>query len=390
MRILLMADVVANPDSGAAGTEYQTVEALRRQGHEVDAVWADSLPHKISHGNFHYLAELPFAYRRVLLERMNNTRYDVVHVNQPHGYLAAKALNARKDLPVFVHRSHGLELRVKRDLENWQKKYYQGDTRPWFRRQASRFMTRLLDRHGSEIAKYADGHVVSASECAQFLIEELDVPATRIAVIPQAAPSAYLDRPALPMTKQRLSRVLFVGQYAFFKAPMIVAAVINQIVKLNDEVEVTWVTSKSAHSAVIELLSETARRRVTLLDWMTQEKLIHVYDNHGIFLFPSFFEGFGKVFLEAMTRGLCVVAANNGGARDVIDHEKNGFLVPTGEIAQMTKVCVDAFKSLDQAQSLSQRAALTAREYSWDRVANETVAFYELLIRRRAECRARV
>ena len=104
--------------------------------------------------------------------------------------------------------------------------------RPWLRRQASRLVTRLLKRHSKEISKYADGHIVSASECAQFLIEELNVSATRVAVIPQAAPSAYLDHPPSPMTKERLSRLLFVGQYAFFKAPMIVAAVINQIVKI--------------------------------------------------------------------------------------------------------------------------------------------------------------
>ena len=128
--------------------------------------------------------------------------------------------------------------------------------------------------------------------------------------------------------------------------------------------------------------------RVTLLDWMTQAELINVYDNHGVFLFPSFFEGFGKVFLEAMARGLCVVAANNGGVTDIVIHEKNGFLVPTGDITQMTKICVDLFKSFDQAQSISQQAASRAREYSWHRVACETVAFYESLIEARKQCPA--
>lgn len=380
MKILLMADVIANPDSGAAGTEYQTANALQRLGHEVDAVWADTLPHKISHGNFHYLAELPFAYRRVMLERMQHARYDVVHVNQPHGYLAAKALNANENRPVFVHRSHGLELRVSRELEKWQKKHQQVETRPWLRRQASRIVMPLLERHSREVAKYADGHIVSASECSQFLIDELGVPAKRIAVIPQAAPFVYLDRAAPPMTKERLSRLLFVGQYAYFKAPMIVASVINQIVKLDNDVKATWVTSKSAHSAVTELLSESARRRVTLLDWMTQEELIKIYDNHGVFLFPSFFEGFGKVFMEAMARGLCVVAANNSGARDIINHEKNGLLVPTGDVSKMTQTSIDLFKSFGRAQLISQQAAERAREYSWHRVALETAAFYESLI----------
>ena len=54
LKILMMADLPPNADSGAAGTEYQTMEALRRLGHEVDAVWADSLPHRIGHGNLHY------------------------------------------------------------------------------------------------------------------------------------------------------------------------------------------------------------------------------------------------------------------------------------------------------------------------------------------------
>ena len=386
MKILLMADLVAKPDSGAAGTEYQTVIALRRLGHEVDTVWADSLPHKISHGNLHYLVELPYAYRNVMFKRMEDARYDVVHVNQPHGYLAAKALNARKERPVFVHRSHGLELRVHRELAKWQPKYRQDETRSWLKKQASRAVLLMLARHSKAVVKYADGHIVSASACSQFLIDEFGVPAKRIAVIPQAAPALYLNHPLPPLTKKRLSRLLYVGQHAFFKAPMIVAAVINQIVKHDDEVRLTWVTSKFAHSQINALLSETARNRVTLLDWMTQEKLIDVYDKHGIFLFPSFFEGFGKVILEAMSRGLCVVAANNSGATDIINHEKNGFLVPTGDIPQMTQMCVDVFKSFEKAQSVSQHAASRAREYSWHRVACETVAFYESLMTMRSQC----
>ena len=87
----------------------------------------------------------------------------------------------------------------------------------------------------------------------------------------------------------------------------------------------TWVTSKLAHDQVLELLSETARPRVALLDWMPQKELLDVYDNHGIFVFPSFFEGFGKAFLEAMARGLCVVAADNGGASDVISMLRMDF-----------------------------------------------------------------
>jgi glycosyltransferase involved in cell wall biosynthesis len=110
---------------------------------------------------------------------------------------------------------------------------------------------------------------------------------------------------------------------------------------------------------------------------MAQDKLIQLYDRNGIFLFPSFFEGFGKVVLEAMSRGLCVVAADNGGAHDLIVSGVNGILTPTGNIESMTKACEELHNCWDAAIRISRAAAESARAYSWERVARETITFYE-------------
>ena len=103
LKILFMANVEPNPNSGAAGTELQTINAMQKLGHKVDAIWQDNLSHIIKHGNLHNLIELPIAYRRIMRERLRLTDYDVIHVDQPHGYLAAKALISKKC--VFIHRS---------------------------------------------------------------------------------------------------------------------------------------------------------------------------------------------------------------------------------------------------------------------------------------------
>ena len=157
---------------------------------------------------------------------------------------------------------------------------------------------------------------------------------------------------------------------------MVMASVINAITQADEFVSATWVTQKAAHAHVYKMLSETARGRVTLLDWMPQNELIEVYDKHGIFMFPSFFEGFGKAFLEAMARGLCVIAADNGGAADVISHGQDGMLVCTGDVNDMIHACLKLLRSPDLAQTMSQHASARARQYSWDRVARETAAFY--------------
>lgn len=179
------------------------------------------------------------------------------------------------------------------------------------------------------------------------------------------------------MERERLRRILYVGQYAFFKAPMILAAVFDRLATDGEDIEFTWICSKDCHRQASELLKAGTRKKVRFLDWMPQKDLLGIYDSHGIFLFPSFFEGFGKAFLEAMSRGLCVIAADNGGAHDVIKNGENGLLVPTGNVEAMVKACLIVLGDPNFGKKLSEAAVNTAREYTWERVAKETVQFYQ-------------
>ncbi|HKS21297.1 MAG TPA: glycosyltransferase family 4 protein [Thermoanaerobaculia bacterium] len=358
MRILFMADVPRDPNAGAAGTEIRTADALRALGHDVDEVWSPQLGRRIEHGNLHYLLELPRAYRREMLRATARKHYDVIHVNQPHGYLAAKA---KPRGTIFVHRSHGLELRAERDLAPWRP-------RP---KLVSRAMAALLARHSREIARYADGHIVSCSDDADFLVRELGVAARRIAVIPQASPFTG-DAPA--MSEERLRRVLHVGQFAFFKAPTVVAAAMRALTDRG--LQCTWVCGRAHHADVRQLLGDAP---VELLDWMPAEALRDVYDAHGIFLFASYFEGFGKVFLEAMSRGLCVVTTRAGGARDVVVHGESGLFVERGDPAAMVDAVSSLLAAPARAAEMAANAARVARTYTWERVARETAAFYDSL-----------
>ena len=218
LRILHLADVMPSPDSGAAGTDYQGVLALHRAGHQVRAVWADELSHRIPHYNLRYLLELPRSYRDVMLRHLGAQAFDVVQISQPHGYLAAEALAATGNDAVFVHRSHGFEPRVRDDLAFWQRRFVQ--PRALHRRLASTVMSRLRESINRLIARHADGHLVSASECGAYLNQVYGVPWERIGVIPQAASETFQLNPA-PAGAERMRRLLYVGQYAFVKAPMI-------------------------------------------------------------------------------------------------------------------------------------------------------------------------
>ena len=379
MSVLFMADVKPEPYSGASGSEIETISELRKLGCQVDEVWAGDLSHRITHGNLHHLIELPVSYRSAMLRKLDVKRYDVVHVNQSHGYLAARMIHERFTGSVFIHRSHGFESRVFRDLSKWRELH---ENRKLNHPHAvtSSILSKLLRRHYAQIARYADGHIVSASQCRDFLVTEFGVDNKRVAVIPQSPPD-YYKRMDGPFCAKRLSRILYVGQFAFVKAPMILGRVFSDLAKMRNDISITWVCAKRHHDEARLLLDPSIRARVRFLDWMPREKLREIYDEHGIFLFPSFFEGFGKSLLEAMSRGLCVIASDNGGMRDVILNNVSGLKVPTGDSGAMVASCLELLDDPNRAAKISSRAIGAANQYGWDRVGGETLNFYKAVIR---------
>jgi glycosyltransferase involved in cell wall biosynthesis len=379
VKILFAADVQPDPDAGASGTELQTIHALRRQGHEVDEIWADELGRRIRHGNLHYLAELPWAFRRTIAARCVTKDYDVIHVNQGHCYLAAIDHKRRNRHGVFVCRSHGLDDRMEQVLAPWRRRLGVAS-----RRGAKRLLGSILDpllyRHDRLAYRYADGVLVSSSSDARFLVERRGVDPARVGCVPQAPAQAFVASAALPMAGDRINRILHVGGFAYWKGVHAVAATANALFKESGTGSMTWVCRESEHDAVRALLTPAARERVVLHGWTTQEALCAIYDEHGIFIYPSLFDGFGKVFLEAMARGLCVIGTPAGGMPDVIEHDADGLIVDFNDAEAMAACVRELWRQPERASAMSRAAVLKARLYTWDRVGLETRDFYQELI----------
>jgi glycosyltransferase involved in cell wall biosynthesis len=166
---------------------------------------------------------------------------------------------------------------------------------------------------------------------------------------------------------------------------MILAWSVERILTALPQATMTWVCDRQHHREAKKLFQrDNLAERVSFVEWTDQVELMRIYDDHGVFLFPSFFEGFGKAFLEAMSRGLVVVAANNGGMRDVIKHGLNGFLVKTGDWRQMADLAIQAIQNFELSARISAEGRRASLNYSWNRVAIDTTSFYKSLINRRA------
>ena len=382
MRILIGANVPRNPNSGASGTVFQTIQSLRDLGHEVDEIWEDDITRRIRHGNLHYLLELPRSYRDTIRERCLAKSYELILLSQPHAYLAAKDHIRAKRRGIFLIRSHGVEQKVHRVLAIHNAIPGKSSTRTFL----SNAMSFLLDRHAVLSGRYADGIIVACTDDKAFLVDHLKVEPEKIAVIPSAAPEKFVKQPPQPMTEARLRKLLYVGQFAPFKAPNILAAALNLILPRCGDITMSWICDQKHHSSVRNLLDPNIVNRVNLLDWRTQNDLIENFDEHGIFLFPSYTEGFGKACYEAMARGLCVVATNTGGMRDYIQDGISGRLVEVGDPHSLATAVMQLLANYDECWHMAEEARAQAIQYSWNKSAQRTIEFYRTLLSAKEKC----
>ena len=128
---------------------------------------------------------------------------------------------------------------------------------------------------------------------------------------------------------------------------------------------------------IAELGLET---RVTLTGGLPHEEVISRMAKSDLFVLPSWGEGYGIVYIEAMAAGCIAVGAKGEGIEDTITDGENGFLVPAGDINATERVMRAVFENRQAFAALRERGRQDARALTWARNAQTVEEIYfELL-----------
>ena len=114
--------------------------------------------------------------------------------------------------------------------------------------------------------------------------------------------------------------------------------------------------------------------------YMTGERLSRAYASADIFVFPSAFESFGLVLLEAMASGIPVVSARVGGAQDMITEGESGYTYAVSDVEALVQAVKRIVTEPGKLQGMGQSARAQAEQQSWPHMMDELIACYEAIL----------
>lgn len=116
---------------------------------------------------------------------------------------------------------------------------------------------------------------------------------------------------------------------------------------------------------------------VGYIDSLTKNKLYKVAE---VAVFPSIYEPFGIVALEAMAAGCPVVVSDTGGLGEIINHEVNGLKMLNGVSNSLSDNVIRILKDKDLSLKLRNEAYNTIHnQFSWKKVAQVTEEVYKII-----------
>ncbi len=216
-----------------------------------------------------------------------------------------------------------------------------------------KWFSSMLDKYEDHAIKYSNAVVIGArSECkavSQRGVKNIYNRVVRIqhgvdteSFDPSKKDPDYKKRFGIPKNHKV---VLHVGRLAARKGVAEVLLSFKHILRSMSNVKLLIVGTGPLEKKLKRMAIELNIDKDTIFAGVVPfDELQMLYASADIFLMHSYWEGFGMTNQEALASGLPCICTNVGGAPDIINNGKNGYLVDVGDAKAMAKYSLKLLK----------------------------------------------
>lgn len=231
-----------------------------------------------------------------------------------------------------------------------------------------------------EVGRRADGIITVSESSRRDIIEHMAIPpdrADRVVAIHEAAAANYSPDTS-PANDPRV--ILYVGRMDPYKNVVGLVDAFAQLLSAgNVRARLKIIGPRDARYPQVEERISTHRLEPHI-DWpgyVSGGELLTAYQQADVFVLPSYYEGFGLPVLEAMACGTPVICSNRASLPEVAGDA--ALIIDPDQPDALVTALRDVLTNRDTAQTLRVKGLHRAAQFSWQRTARETIAFYERL-----------
>ncbi|HZW83398.1 MAG TPA: glycosyltransferase family 4 protein, partial [Candidatus Deferrimicrobium sp.] len=234
----------------------------------------------------------------------------------------------------------------------------------------------------SELCYQAEKVIVCSKYMENEVKEIFQLPFEKVLALPNGIDpnllrSSTRETSKYPSKLKSEQVVLFIGRMVREKGVHVLLEASPQILEAFPEARIVC----AGTGPMLEELRTIAIRlgvseRVSFPGYVTDEERNRLFANADVAVFPSLYEPFGIVALEAMATGAPVVVSDAGGLNDVVEHGRNGLKVYAGNPQSLADQIKGMLANPLWARSLARTAALEIGKFDWSRIAARTLEVY--------------
>ncbi len=228
-------------------------------------------------------------------------------------------------------------------------------------------------------------HVVTDSESSrQDLMRQVGLPAHRVTVVRPGVALARFRPAPLPHPLPSGERVgargrpyilCVAGSDPTKNVSTLVEAFAKLALPIREAHDLVLVGDVGKRTEVRDqVVAASLEKQTVVTGVVSDERLIELYQHAAVFVFPSFYEGFGLPVLEAMACGCPVISSNAASLPEVAGDA--AILVEPKDTQGFTDAMARVLTDADLRRDLREKGLTQAARFTWDRTAREMVAVY--------------
>lgn len=237
--------------------------------------------------------------------------------------------------------------------------------------------------------------IISVSENTKKDLQKLlKTPADKIKVIWNGVGREFISSASTELSRKQLEKdfgikksyLLYTGVWRDHKN---ILGMLEAVAKLspsskeekwNGELAITGKANPVYASEIFAKIRELNLEKTVIFTGLVSDAdLLKLYQNARVFVFPSFYEGFGLPPLEAMGCGIPVVASNSSSIPEICGEGNAEFFDPH-RVDEMSSAIWKVWKDEGVRKRLIENGLRRVDDFSWRRMGEDTLKVYRIVL----------